>query len=175
MEVEYTAENIFKVFRVSWTSYVSSFVLFVVHIAILYGIYYLLTHTVHRWINFSPNVLNIIAYAAIALAAVRLIFFVINILSLKSVALYTNSDGVWVYSGIFPWSKGSSGVKWRDMDSATYKTGFLSWLLKTYDVRIEHRFTKENEIALYSIFNGHKAVMHINEMHKKFIAGGVLE
>jgi hypothetical protein len=33
-----------------------------------------------------------------------------------------------------------------------------------------HRFTKESEIILDNIFDGHKAVEHINELHKKFMA-----
>jgi hypothetical protein len=79
-------------------------------------------------------------------------------------------DGVWVYSGIFPWSKGSFGVKWRDIDSASFKTGFFSWALRTYDIRVGHRFTKDSEIVLSSVYKGQEAVVHINELHKKFTA-----
>ncbi|MDR1614196.1 MAG: hypothetical protein LBS26_01365 [Campylobacteraceae bacterium] len=168
MEIENMTENIFKVFRISWTSYVGSLIRFSIQLAILYGIYYLLTHKVHEWIKFSPNTLNIIMWIVVGFAAVRVIFFIIDILHTRSVVLYTNDDGVWVYSGIFPWSKGSSGVKWRDIDEASFQTGFTSWLLKTYDIRVGHRFTKDSEIMLHNIFNGHEAVMHINKLHKKF-------
>ncbi|MDR2033320.1 MAG: hypothetical protein LBP89_01630 [Helicobacteraceae bacterium] len=98
------------------------------------------------------------------------LFFIYNLLYLRSFSLYTDNDGVWKYSGILPWSKGASGVKWRDIDTASYYPSFFSWILKTYNVRVAHRFTKDSEIIMGSVFNGRQAAIHINELHKKFIA-----
>src|SRR5690349_4673241 len=39
-----------------------------------------------------------------------------RLLLLRSVQLYYDDVGVWTYSGLLPWKKGVSGVKWRDMD-----------------------------------------------------------
>ena len=58
---------------------------------------------------------------------------------------------MWTYSGILPWKKGVSGVKWRDMDEATFVPGFWSWITGSYTVCIGHRFTKANEIVLTNI------------------------
>ncbi|MDR2636111.1 MAG: hypothetical protein LBC08_04705, partial [Campylobacteraceae bacterium] len=107
MEVENTKEDIFKAFRISWTKYVRALIRFGITLAVLYGIYYFTTHKVHEWVEFAPNTLNIILWVAIGLAALRAIFFIVDILYIRSIVLYTNEDGAWVYSGIFPWSKGS--------------------------------------------------------------------
>ncbi|MBA5735453.1 hypothetical protein H3260_27010, partial [Escherichia coli] len=58
-----------------------------------------------------------------------------------------------------------TGVKWRDLDSATYFTGFVSWLTNSYTVRLEHRFTKANEILISHMAAGNKAVEEINGTH----------
>jgi hypothetical protein len=79
---------------------------------------------------------------------------------LRSIQLYTDLDGVWVYRGIFPWDKGFSGVKWRDLEDAVFYPNFLSWALKSYTVRVGHRFTKSSEIVLRNIANGNDAATH---------------
>ncbi|MDR3346248.1 MAG: hypothetical protein LBS73_03640 [Campylobacteraceae bacterium] len=167
MEVENTSKNVFKSFRISWTVYVRVIVVFAIKIAILFGLYYFAMHVLQSEFAIPVNIINIIA---ISLLAVGLIFFTINILTLRSIVLYTNEDGVWVYRGIFPWSRGASGVKWRDLDSASYITKFSSWLLQTYTIKVEHRFTKDNEIVLNSVYKGQNAAMHINELHKEFVS-----
>ena len=62
-------------------------------------------------------------------------------LVVRSVMLYYDDVGVWVVSGVLPWNKGVHGVKWRDMDEASYINGFVSWVTRSYTVRIGHRFT----------------------------------
>jgi hypothetical protein len=77
---------------------------------------------------------------------------------------------VWVFRGILPWSKGVSGVKWRDLEDAVFFPNFLSWLLRSYTIRVGHRFTKTSEIVLPNIARGHEAVAHINERHRQTLA-----
>ena len=81
-------------------------------------------------------------------------------MDLRNVQLYYDDFGVWVTSGVLPWQKGVTGGKWRDMDEATYEQGFLSWITRSYTVRIGHRFTKASEIRLTNIARG-KDVMGI--------------
>lgn len=97
--------------------------------------------------------------------------FAFKFLTIRSLVLYTDHYGVWVYRGILPWSKGVSGVKWRDLEDAVYFPNFLGWLLKSYTVRVGHRFTKTSEIVLTHIACGHLAVAHINELHKENLVG----
>jgi hypothetical protein len=95
-------------------------------------------------------------------------------LLVRSVQLYYDDVGVWVYSGILPWKKGVAGVKWRDMDEATFVNGFWSWATRSYTVRIGHRFTKESEIVLSAIAHGKDAVATLNARHQDMIRAGVV-
>ncbi|MES2151551.1 MAG: hypothetical protein V4508_17375 [Pseudomonadota bacterium] len=92
-----------------------------------------------------------------------------RILLLRSVQLYYDEVGVWVYSGILPWKKGVTGVKWRDMDEATFVNGFWSWISHSYTVRIGHRFTKASEIVLTDIGGGKDAVSTLNTYQQQLI------
>ncbi len=83
--------------------------------------------------------------------------------------------GVWVHAGVLPWKKGVSGVKWRDMDEATFVNGFTSWATRSYTVRIGHRFTKDSEIVLTNIARGKDAVAIVNARHQALIRSGVVE
>jgi hypothetical protein len=97
-----------------------------------------------------------------------------RLLLLRSVQLYYDDVGVWAYSGILPWKKGVSGVKWRDMDEATFSPGFWSWVTGSYTVRIGHRFTKENEIVLTNIARGKLAVTTLNAHQQELIRKEVI-
>ena len=55
-----------------------------------------------------------------------------RILDLRSCELFLTNDGVWVFSGILPWTKGMRGVKWRDLYEATFFNTMLSWATKSY-------------------------------------------
>ena len=143
--------NIHASYKMSWTAYVKPVFIF---------LFLLIISS-----SFSSYSLKFSAFIFI----ISLCLFVFQILTIRSVNLYTDDDGVWVYSGILPWSKGISGVKWRDLDDAGYFTNFTSWLFKSYTVRVGHRFTKESEIVLPHIAMGHEAVVEINELHRKIL------
>ncbi len=92
-----------------------------------------------------------------------------RVLYLRSFQLYYDDVGVWLYSGILPWKKGVIGVKWRDMDEATFVQSFWSWLFKSYTVRIGHRFTKASEILLTDMARGKDVVAQLNAHHQELI------
>jgi hypothetical protein len=139
-------------FTKSWTAYLRPAILFL--IMLLIGI----------------ALTNVNGWLAALFILPGLALFVVQALTIRSVVLYTNDQGVWVYSGIFPWSKGVRGVKWRDVEDALYFPNFFSWLLKSHTVRIGHRFTKSSEIFLQHISRGDHAVMHINDYHSNVLA-----
>lgn len=62
--------------------------------------------------------------------------------------------------------KRSDGVRWRDVESAMFYTGFVSWAFNSYAVRVGHRFTKTSELYLRHVRCGRSAVEHINEKHR---------
>ncbi len=135
----------FVICRKAWTAYVP-LVIFLVLVSILLfetAIFFDRTVTALLW---SPMIL----------------WLFYKWLILRSVRLYHDDLGVWVYQGILPWSKGLRGVKWRDMDESTCITNFGSWLLNSYTIRISHRFTKESEILLTHMYKGREATQKIN-------------
>lgn len=140
----------------AWTAYISCLILVVLMIFVL-----------RLAFNYSE-------LAAAGVLAVSTLLIGYRILLIRSVQLYYDDVGVWVYSGILPWQRGVRGVKWRDMDEATYVTGFWSWLLRSYTVRVGHRFTREGEILLTKMARGKQAVTILNERHQQLIRSGRL-
>jgi hypothetical protein len=113
--------------------------------------------------------------AALAVLIVSALLVGYQFLLVRSVQLYIDGLGVWVHSGVLPWKKGVSGVKWRDMDEATFINGFTSWATRSYTVRIGHRFTKDSEIVLTNIARGKDAVALVNARHQALIRSGSVE
>jgi len=113
--------------------------------------------------------------AALGVLAVSGAILFYRVALLRSVQLYVDDAGVWVHSGVLPWKKGVTGVKWRDVDEATYAQGFWSWLTRSYMVRIGHRFTKSNEIVLTNIGGGKQAVALINARHHALVRDGLAD
>jgi uncharacterized membrane protein YdbT with pleckstrin-like domain len=98
----------------------------------------------------------------------------LKVWSINSCHLYSDDVGVWVESGVLPWSRGVYGVKWRDLDEATYSQSLWSWLFKSYAIRIGHRYTKSSEILLSHIARGNESVMAINQQHQDLIRRNLL-
>ncbi len=115
---------------------------------------------------------EIAAGAVLVLSAVIVGY---RLLMLRSVQLYYDDVGVWVFSGVLPWKKGVTGVKWRDMDEATFVQGFWSWITRSYTVRIGHRFTKASEIVLTNIAGGKDAVGTLNARQQDMLRSGDIE
>jgi hypothetical protein len=131
--------------RKSWTAYVGLCVTILVLGLILIPLFF--------WFSKTAGV--VVGLLIVALLAYR-------IAELRTFHLYWTDAGVWVYAGVLPWSKGTRGVKWRDIDDATFNQGMLSWLLRSYSIRIGHRFTRSSELLLTGISRGDKVVAAIN-------------
>jgi hypothetical protein len=160
MEAQESAQqssNTHKSFKKSWTAYFNSAIIFLVMLLVS-----LVFFNINHWFG-------------IVLLLLSLGIFTYQILLLRSYVLYTDEYGAWVYSGILPWSKGIIGVKWRDMEDAVYFSNFLSWALKSYTVRIGHRFTKTSEIIFPHMQKGHDAVIHINQLHRQLLSSDNIE
>ena len=116
---------------------------------------------------------NEMAALGVLLGSGALLFYRVAVL--RSVQLYIDDAGVWVHAGVLPWKKGVTGVKWRDIDEATYAQGFWSWLTRSYMVRIGHRYTRTNEIVLTNIGGGKQAVATINARHQALVRSGLAD
>lgn len=141
-----------NVYGTSWLAYVRPVVTFL--IILLIGL---------AMSGSRTTVFSILGYIVIIAA---LINFICNILFLKTLRVWFNEDGVWLFCGVFPWTKGTVGTTWRDISDAIFFTGFISWVTKSFKIRIGHRFTKTSELIIPHIKNGNMAVMQINEIIK---------
>lgn len=112
------------------------------------------------------------AAAVVFVASALLVGY--RLLALRSVQLYYDEVGVWTFSGVLPWKKGVSGVKWRDMDEASFVPGFWSWITGSYTVRIGHRYTKSSEIVLTNIARGKAAVATLNGRQQALLRTNVI-
>ena len=148
----------------SWLAYLGTFTLALV----LFGGFILFGALL-------PEVFLGFEIVAAGVLAVCAIIVGYRFLQTRSVRLYYDDVGVWVFSGVLPWKKGIAGVKWRDMDEATFEQGFWSWITGSYTIRIGHRFTKESEIRLTDIAGGKDAVAKLNAYHQGLIREGRVE
>lgn len=143
----------------SWIAYLGVFAL----AAVLFGVVLPLT--------FSYG--NEIAAAIVLALSAAIVGY--RFMVLRSVQLYYDDVGVWMFSGVLPWKKGLAGVKWRDMDEATFEQGFWSWITRSYTIRVGHRFTKASEIRLTNIAGGKDAVGTLNAKQQAMIRAGHVE
>lgn len=103
-------------------------------------------------------------WLAKVLVVACLAWLVFDLLSVRRVRLVVNEQGVWVESGLLPWTRGARGIKWRDVGDAGFFSGFLPWALRSYRIVVTHRFTTDAELVLKHVHLGNKAVEHINSI-----------
>ena len=152
------SNNAVDLCRKSWVAYTATFVRAALVTALLIAVLY--------WKQDIWKPVVIIWAVAIVLIAFR--WF-----SIRSVRLYYDDIGVWLYSGLLPWRRGVVGVKWRDMDEATFQNSFLSWAAGSYTVIVRHRFTKDSEIVVTQMANGKQAAIIINQQLQDRIRKGI--
>ena len=140
----------------SWIAYLGVFMMALVAVGVLFLL------SAFWW--------NELAAGAFLLVSAAVVIY--RFLVIRSVQLYYDDVGVWMFSGVLPWKKGIAGVKWRDMDEATFEQGFWSWITRSYTIRIGHRFTKESEIRLTHIAGGKDVVAKLNARHQDLIRAG---
>ncbi|MGE6322732.1 hypothetical protein ACQKEF_21085 [Pseudomonas oryzihabitans] len=163
-EQPYSETMDYEVYRLSWVPYAKTLIAF---IAILVALFIV---SVSVWNSVSTDQSR---HTVIGLAVTGLLFAIgattYKILYLRSVYLYTNDTGVWLFRGVLPWQRAYWGVKWRDIEAAAFYPGFLSWILRSYTVRVGHRFTRTSEIVLGHVARGDRAVDHINSLHQAMV------
>lgn len=162
-EFEVNRSSDFEVLsRVSWFGYLKIIVIKTnVQALILLAIS---TVAVVIYTNTVNPIDQYLLYIKIIAALIYSTILIYNIVWTRSIKLYHDKNGVWFYGGILPWAKGVNGARWNDIDSASYKTGFVSWLFKSYKIHINHKYTKENEISFPDMFRGDIAAMKINKI-----------
>jgi len=152
-----------QIYRISWLGYIRPVIKFLV-ILVLCALFILNLDAIAAMINFPALISSPFAIAVPAvIALLASISFVLRIYYLRTLKFIINHDGVYLFRGIFPWTKGTTGTLWQDIADAQYFPGFIAWLTKTYSVQVRFRFNKSNETFVPYIWNGHRAVMAINK------------
>lgn len=155
MENTITSGEQDQTYSMSWLAYIRPFFTFLIIGIIGFALS-----------NSMTTAISIIGYIVIIFSVV---FLILRFIYLKTLRLFINEDGVYLFRGIFPWTKGITGTTWRDISDANYYTGLISWASTSYRVRIGHRFTKTSELIIPHIKNGNNAVVIINEtINKKY-------
>jgi len=147
----YAATHGIPLCRKAWTAYINPLLLAVIMVFVL-----------RLAFNHSQ-----LAAAGVLAASTLLIGY--RVLLIRSVQLYYDDTGVWLYSGVLPWQRGVRGIKWRDLDEASCVQSFGSWLLRSWKLRVAHRFTDANHIVLSQMARGREAVAIINERHQQVL------
>jgi len=106
---------------------------------------------------------------------ISLSWFTYRLLALRSYKIYYDDTGVWIFSGILPWTKGISGVKWRDLDEAVFYQSMLGWVANSYTVQLSHRYTKTNEIFMTHTAKGRDVSGQINSIHQEMVHSGTIK
>jgi hypothetical protein len=152
MERAVTLDAAAGVWKLSWLAYVRPLV--------LYGLLISLAAS----ISFIP-------WWVTALLLARLVY---RLAYLWSIRIVLDEQGIWKHSGLFPWSKGASGVKWRDLDQAQLFMGFVPWMTNSHTVHIGHRFTKASELIVRHVHDGRGLIEAVNSEHDKLARIGGL-
>lgn len=169
MEADRLKETEIQTYKLSWLAYVAPALSFAVLVSI--GIVALIAINTASFQMQIPHAFRepIFSIVICAVLAIYVVFFIFKIVYLRTLRLFLNENGVYMFRGVFPWTKGTVGTAWRDIADANYYTGFVSWVTKSYRIRIGHRFTKSSEMVIPFVKNGNIAVMTINEaVNNKF-------
>lgn len=149
----------FLVFRLSWLAYLGEVWRFLVRFFV-WGILALaVSYGLAMWTQRAEKDFNWVMLMGVGVAVAHTVYAVAL---LRSVRVFTDDSGVWMFSGVFPWEKGLRGVQWRDVGEAGYTQGFASWVFRSYSIRVSHRFTQGAELAVRNVRLGNLAVEHVN-------------
>lgn len=149
------------VYRISWLGYVRPLLLLLIVTALCSGVMLARDYgTPAMQQQLAHPLFAVVPAVVIALAALSC---ALKFYYLATLRLIINGDGVYLFRGIFPWTKGTTGTLWQDIADAQYFPGFVAWLTRTYSIQVRFRFNKSNETFVPYIWKGHNAVMLINQ------------
>lgn len=150
--------------RKSWVAYAR---LFPLKLLTIWVLSWILKSNKPEYAGIISNILIISAY----LLGVRLL---IQVLHLASYELYFDKQGVWLRSGLFPWDRGAFGIDWRDTEGCLTVRGFISWISRSSEIIIAHRFTDSSKIRVGDMTNALKTCNKINQLHQELVRSNSL-
>ncbi len=132
----------FKKYGISWTEYVK---LFFVHVVIFVPL-----------VAIAVNMLmpQYFWYIVPAFIGFQAIILTLSCLSLHSQYVFIDKSGLWFHRGFLPWTKGFNGIIWENCGGAMYNQGFFPYIINTYTIIIEHKYTQTARISVANIYKG---------------------
>ncbi len=99
---------------------------------------------------------------AVVFAGVGVLRYIVAVWWRITASVHVDPDGVWLVSGIFPWSRGVYGVRWREIGIAVFHQGFFSWIFDAYTIHVQNRFDVTRGLLMEHVHHGDEFVSHIN-------------
>lgn len=87
-------------------------------------------------------------------------FLIYGFIRIRSCRVYTDNEGVWYEGGLFPWSRGTTGVRWENFDQVLFRKSFFSWITGSYTVYLDDRYGRS--ITVKNIWLGRRWVGQVN-------------
>jgi len=151
--------------RVDWTAYIGTFfsaLLFVIPVGLLCLFVWFVLSVVS--VSFSIDTDSMMRGFLIFITTVFVLKFIHSCLYQRSLILFYDDDGIWVYSGVFPWTKGTRGIQWEHVGQATFQLGLLSWIFKSYDITVTNKFKENANLTVEGVGSGNEAVTIFNSI-----------
>lgn len=99
---------------------------------------------------------------ALSFGAVGVLRFVVAVWWRATASVYADEDGVWLVSGVFPWTRGVYGVRWREIGIAVFRQGLFSWLFSAFTIHIKNRFDANLGLMVDHVRHGDDLVAVVN-------------
>lgn len=146
-------------YLLSWTAYFSQTWRFALRTLLLWAVY-----GIALWV-FRVKAGSALSLAGVyVIPALSLAYTLYAVACLRSIKLILDQQGVWLESGLFPWNRGTVGLRWNEVGVATFRLSFFSWACRSYGVSVSHRFTTHEEIYLPHVRGGDIAAQSINRI-----------
>lgn len=146
--------------RISWLGYVQYVVIGI--------LFYLFVMSSAFWLISAGLGLVLGENKAVA----NTVFFILTLLYLagfgyvlyqtRQCKAFVDKDGVWFYSGLFPWTRGIRGVRWENFDQAQFRPGMFSWMFCTYTVYLKDRYG--GTVVIKNLYNGRDWSSSVNDV-----------
>lgn len=94
---------------------------------------------------------------------VSIVYWFFVILGVERVKIYADKQGVWVFSGVFPWQERVDKIEWSNLEEAHYVPSIIEWILQSYTIKLESRLLNEHEIVIPYVWRGKQFIEKINQ------------
>lgn len=99
---------------------------------------------------------------AVAFGAIGVLRYVVAIWWRATAWVEMDEDGVWLVSGVFPWTRGMNGIRWREIGIALYRLGLFSWVFGAFTIHVKNRFDANLGLLVHHVRRGDEFISLVN-------------